>query len=1361
MARTDYTEKHIKTLDPILAIQRSPGMSLGDLSTPFNALKEVIDNAGDEAIAGAVKEIFVRWHNQTHECVVCDDGRGIPIRKAKEAGGIPALIAVFTRTNTGGKFEREGGAYSLSVGCFAGSTRIKLLDGTSPTIEQLYERWDHKRRSFWVYAFDLKGKTAFVPRKCYGVHKTKRVTQISVVTLDNGRIIECTTDHPFLTWDGRWVAASLLEAGTSLRGLHCAVDWGGYETHSGRFRHCGGKVKSHHYRTNRTVLNARGSDIDGKHVHHVNGNKTDNRPRNLEALSSKEHFARDFEDNGKHRVFVYKSRKMRQASSRNAQALNADARQAWRTIYGRIVQVSARALRDHGRVDADTYTACRGWCYPTAITVTKYGSWEKFAREAKLYLRRYGPDGKSINGARGLNYRLESEHGRRPVDNCINHKVVSTTIKHLDKPVQVYGMSVHGEHNYLLDAGVFVKNTHGVGAKASNALAKEFEVWTHQNGKWYHVLFRYGKLQGKIEPVAKPLIRSGVFAKRGTQVRVLLSRDKSAELATQSIDSSAWFESLKIDPQVVRTRCFDMAYMLPTVTIHFQDGDKEPEQLHFDGGMVDFVRDEVARLAEAKGSEITPMHEDILALDHFKRGHGGPRLALQWTNDDEEHSYTYVNCSPTKWHGVHYQGVCDAITTAVARFGGGRKAGYSPEDLRVGLVLALNVFAKDPKFEHQTKGKLTHPKTLAKEVHDQVLPLLTKYFRKHRALAKEIVDKARELRALINRTATERKTLKGLRVKGSGKTLLMEKYCDTKPGCKAADRELFLVEGDSFAPETRVRLLDGRDLAIKQIVEEHGQGKRLFCFTFNHATGKIEPTEIKHPRCTRKDAHLVRVHLNNGEHVDVTADHRFMLRDGSYCKAGELQSGASLMPLYLRCPAGYDFLRQPSGGSESVHRMVWRHYRGLLTSDHDVHHINEITTDNSPSNLRCTSHGGHSRLHGRLARYWKKPKHRLAQSARITKLMSNLETREHLSKKARNVWKNKELRRWRAATTKKQCQTAAYRRARKQAYASWRAASYERFMTVCRALYDDGVHITATTYQHKKLELATENSHFNGPQLSIGLLRFFQRDLNAWKAAIEQFNHKVTKVVVLRRGSDTYDLAIEGTRNYALSCGVFVHNSAYGPVREARDPAYQAVLALKGKPPNTARKSLAEIADNKEIQRIIQAVAAGVGEECKVERSRVGRIMIMCFTGDTRVPLADGSGRVLTMEQLVAEYGRERPFLIYATTPAGDTVRALAYNARQTGMTHELATVTLANGEELRCSSDHLFVVTNPQAGDPRVAWHNGVAYVAARDLNDTDDLAEPSTPATGIFNVNPIIDGRHMECVVLGGPVIDQLKSE
>ena len=835
MARTDYTEKHIKTLDPILAIQRSPGMSLGDLSTPFNALKEVIDNAGDEAIAGAVKEIFVRWHNQTHECIVCDDGRGIPIRKAKDAGGIPALIAVFTRTNTGGKFEREGGAYSLSVG------------------------------------------------------------------------------------------------------------------------------------------------------------------------------------------------------------------------------------------------------------------------------------------------------------------------------------------------------THGVGAKASNALAKEFEVWTHQNGKWYHVLFRYGKLQGKIEPVAKPLIRSGVFAKRGTQVRVLLSRDKSSELAKQSIDSSAWFESLKIDPQVVRTRCFDMAYMLPTVTIHFQDGDKEPEQLHFDGGMVDFVRDEVARLAEAKGSEVTPMHEDILALDHFKRGHGGPRLALQWTNDDEEHSYTYVNCSPTKWHGVHYQGVCDAITEAVSRFGGGRKAGYSPEDLRVGLVLALNVFAKDPKFEHQTKGKLTHPKTLAKEVHDQVLPLLTKYFRKHRALAKEIVDKARELRALINRTATERKTLKGLRVKGSGKTLLMEKYCDTKPGCKAADRELFLVEGDSFAPETKIRLLDGRDLSIKQIVEEHGQGKRLFCFTFNHDTGKIEPTEITHPRCTRKGAPLVRVHLDNGEHVDVTADHRFMLRDGSYCKAGELQSGASLMPLYLRCPAGYDFLRQPSGGSEAVHRM---------------------------------------------------------------------------------------------------------------------------------------------------------------------------------------FNHKVTKVVALRRRSDTYDLAIEGTRNYALSCGVFVHNSAYGPVREARDPAYQAVLALKGKPPNTARKSLAEIADNKEIQRIIQAVAAGVGEECKVERSRVGRIMIMCFTGDTQVLLADGSGRVLTMEQLVTEYGK-RPFLVYATTPAGATVRALAYNARQTGSTNELATITLANGEELRCSSDHLFVVTNPRAGDPRVVWHDGVAYVAARDLNDTDDLAEPSTPATGLFNVNPIVGGRHMTCVVLGGHVTDQPKSD
>jgi hypothetical protein len=78
-----------------------------------------------------------------------------------------------------------------------------------------------------------------------------------------------------------------------------------------------------------------------------------------------------------------------------------------------------------------------------------------------------------------------------------------------------------------------------------------------------------------------------------------------------------------------------------------------------------------------------------------------------------------------------------------------------------------------------------------------------------------------------------------------------------------------------------------------------------------------------------------------------------------------------------------------------------------------------------------------------------------------------------------------------------------------------------------------------------------------------------------------------------------------------------------------------------------------------------------------------------CFTGDTKVALADG--RNLSFKQLVKEYGDGQPFYVYSLTKDNRVVAGVAKNPRLTHRNVPIVAVTLDNGEVVRCTPDHLF----------------------------------------------------------------------
>ena len=315
--------------------------------------------------------------------------------------------------------------------CYALDTKIPLLDGRTLTLQMLMDEYEQGKKN-WVYSCDpITGK--FVPGPVSWAGITKRNAEVVRVTFDNGESVVCTPDHKFPVWGKGFVEAQYL-AGESIIPGYRRKQGINYNGKGGTqydqiFKNDTKKWEYVHREISRwkTENNIKDEWTYDKNyinenrqtIHHKNFNHLDNSPSNLILMNRYDHLKYHAEQ-ARHNFKPNKSE---------------DFTPEWRA------KLSAKAK-------------LRTPISKTWKITTPEGD-QSIIENLNAYCRKMNLNRTNIKGTFGSK-KYHAELLR-------NHKAIS--VEFLRDTIDVGCITVdleetyHSHHTYLLDAGVYTKNT--------------------------------------------------------------------------------------------------------------------------------------------------------------------------------------------------------------------------------------------------------------------------------------------------------------------------------------------------------------------------------------------------------------------------------------------------------------------------------------------------------------------------------------------------------------------------------------------------------------------------------------------------------------------------------------------------------------------------------------------------------------------------------------------------------------------------------------------------------------------------------------------------------------------------------------
>jgi len=166
--------------------------------------------------------------------------------------------------------------------CFSADTRVALVDGTSITLEDMAIGHAHGEL-YWGYSVGPNGRVMVT---LLDAPRFIGRDSLIEITLDNGETVRATPDHQFVRRDGRTAPAMELRPRDSLMPLYRGLR-SGYEQVYQPIN--GDLLPTHRLADEWNVRNGIYEDLGGTHRHHIDSNRLNNRPTNLERMDASDH----------------------------------------------------------------------------------------------------------------------------------------------------------------------------------------------------------------------------------------------------------------------------------------------------------------------------------------------------------------------------------------------------------------------------------------------------------------------------------------------------------------------------------------------------------------------------------------------------------------------------------------------------------------------------------------------------------------------------------------------------------------------------------------------------------------------------------------------------------------------------------------------------------------------------------------------------------------------------------------------------------------------------------------------------------------------------------------------------------------
>ena len=317
--------------------------------------------------------------------------------------------------------------------CFAGDTRVALVDGTAPTLEEMARRHD-AGEIFWGYSIGANGRLIV---SLLDAPRFIGRDSLVEVELDSGESIRATADHLFMRRDGLMAAAGTLRPGDALMPLY-REPFRGYEM---VYQPLNGHLHpTHRLADEWNLRNGIYAEQPNTHRHHIDFDRRNNRPTNIERMAASDHIRlHNAESYGS--GFDPEAHGAAIRDSLSARALDP----AWREHFAQVQAERAtnfwaderyQAIRDRLIESRRSVSAATRAAMRTA-QLARYRDPE----ERRSVFRRFPEVLGQFRGA--------SSHYR-------NHKVVA--VRELPGDHDVYCLTVPEAGNFALEAGVFVRN---------------------------------------------------------------------------------------------------------------------------------------------------------------------------------------------------------------------------------------------------------------------------------------------------------------------------------------------------------------------------------------------------------------------------------------------------------------------------------------------------------------------------------------------------------------------------------------------------------------------------------------------------------------------------------------------------------------------------------------------------------------------------------------------------------------------------------------------------------------------------------------------------------------------------------------